>query len=404
MTGEPIVTVCVPAYRSERVIAHTLRSIQAQTFPDLRVRIAVEPVDEGPVVDACRPFLEDPRFELVLNERRLGWDTNVAALISSVDTPYLCVQPHDDLMRPAYLETLLGALQARPDASVAYSDPLSFGASAGRRANVVPDVASRSERELGFFLAGAEGHPWRGVTRRDLLTRSFPTNQHQGFAVETEWALYLLQRGVALRSDQPLYLKRQYDRTAEDAVSIGWRFRTGPQELEAALEWNRAQLLAAIGPEEADGAARDVVLLAAEAAMLRRWQVIPGAPLPFGAPQLDRARRVLSSTAGASSPAAARIGAMVHLALSRHHAALDDQGTSLDHAQRAVECSPADREACLHLARLLLVRGRTDEALGLVLRVAASAPLDDGVLRLVDAVRGDLGRRYAAVEPGRQGA
>lgn len=399
MSDGPVVTVCVPAYRSERVIGHTLGSIQAQTFRDFRVRIAVEPVDEGPTVDACRPFLADPRFQLVVNERRLGWDANVASLVASVDTPYLCVQPHDDVMRPTYLATLLGTLRDRPDASVAYSDILSFGVATGRRANVLPDVPGRSQRELAFFLEGAEGHPWRGVTRRDKLTGPFPTNPRQGFAVETEWALHLLQQGVALRSDQPLYLKRQHDRTAEGSVSIGWRFRMSPQELEAALEENRARLLAAVGPDEADGVPRDVILLAAEAAMLRRWQTIPGAPLPFGAPQLDRAQRVLAGTVGASFPEAARIRAMVHVALSRHHAALGDEVATMDHAAWAVESAPVDREACIHLARLLLGRGRTEEALQLVLRIAASVPLDDGILRLVDGISRDLGRRYAAIEP-----
>jgi hypothetical protein len=398
VTDRPLVTVCVPAYRSERFIARTLASIQAQTFRDLRIRIGLEPVSEGPSVDAIRPFLDDPRVELVVNDRHLGWDANIAALLERVDTPLLCVQPHDDVLRPTYLEELVRALDLRPDASVAYSDVLSMGASRGRRSVALPDDPHRSRRELGFFLAGAEGAPWRGVTRREVLGHRFPTNPHRGFAVETEWALHLVQRGVALRAAQPLYLKRQFDRTA-DSVSIGWRYRMTPDELGAALEHNRARLLGALGPEEPDGVPRALVQLAAEAAMLRRWQVIPGAPLPFGPLQLERARAVLTGTTADTFPEAPQVAAMVHVALSRHHAALGDREGSLDEARRAVERAPTDTEAVLRLAQLLLGAGATEDALALVLRVAPAASLDDGVLRLFDALMRSITQANAAAEP-----
>jgi hypothetical protein len=397
VTPEPLVTVCVPAYRSERYIAHTLAALQAQTFRDFRVRIGLEPIEEGPVVDVCRPFLADPRFELIINERQLGWDGNVAGLMAKVRTPMFCVQPHDDVPRPDYLHDLVGLLRSRPDATVAYSDVLSFGAAAGRRSNVLPDAPLRSERELGFFLAGAEGHPFRGVTRSTLLTRPFSSNVHRGFAVETEWALHLVQQGVALRSPRVLYLKRQPARTEEGSVTVGWRFGMSPEEQVAALEHNRSRLLDAIGPEEPGGVARHRILLAAEAAMLRRWTVVPGEPLPFGPLQLARARAVLDATALGASSETDRVSATVHVALSRHHAALGDLEVSLDEARRAVERAPADKDACLHLGQLLVRSGRNDEAVDLLSRAAQVMPLDDGVLRLLDVITRVVEQRYPAV-------
>ncbi len=398
MSHQALVTVCVPAFRSERYIAHTLASIRAQSFRDFRVRIALEPVEEGPTVDACRPFLDDPRFELVINDRQLGWDGNVAELLDDVRTSLFCVQPHDDVLRPAYLEELVGMLMARPDASVAYSDVLSFGAAAGRRGAVLPDDPRRSARELGYFLDGAQGHPFRGVTHSALITRRFSTNEHRGFGVETEWALHLVQQGVALRASRPLYLKRQPGRT-DASVTIGWRFGMSRDEMVAALEHNRRRLLAAIGAEEPDGVPREVIVLAAEAAMLRRWQVIPGEPLPFGDVQLARAREVLETTGSSSHPAAPRIAAIVHVALSRHHAAVGDQASSLEAARDAVRCDPRDPEACQRLAQLLLATGETDEAIDLIQQATmTSPPLDDGVLRLTRAVTAALDQRYQKVE------
>jgi hypothetical protein len=399
VTHGPQLTVCVPAYRSERFITHTLAALHAQRFRDFHVRIGLEPVEEGPAVDAIRPFLADSRFELVVNERQLGWDGNVAALLSNVRTPLFCVQPHDDLPRPDYLDDLVGLLAERADASVAYSDVLSFGAAAGRRSNVLPDAPQRSERELGFFLAGAEGHPFRGVTRSSVLTRRFSTNQHRGFAVETEWSLHLVQQGVALRSARALYLKRQPVRAEEGSVTIGWRFGMAPGEQAAALEHNRSRLLGAIGPAEPHGVARDRIVLAAEAAMLRRWTVIPGEPLPLGALQLERAGDVLAASVPGASPEAAQVAATVHVALSRHHAALGDHERSLHEARLAVERAPSDTEALLRLAQLMLGAGAIEDALELVLRALQAAPLDDGALRLFDAVTRSVTQRYQAAEP-----
>jgi hypothetical protein len=398
VSGEPLLTVLVPAYRSERFIGHTLAALQAQRFGDFRVRIGLEPVEEGPTIAACRPFLADPRFELVLNERQLGWDGNVAELLRHVHTPLYVIQPHDDVLRPAYLEDLVGMLMARPDASVAYSDVLSFGSTSGRRGNVLPDAPRRSERELGFFLAGAEGHPFRGVTRSTVLTRRFSTNAHRGFAVETEWALHLVQQGVALRARRPLYLKRQPART-DASVTIGWRFGMTPDEQAAALEHNRSRLLDAIGPPEPGGVPRELVMLAAEAAMLRRWSIIPGEPLPFGEVQLTRAGQVLAATGSSTSAAGARIAAMTHAALSLHHAATGDVARSLDEARAAVRCDPTHHEASLRLAQLLLAAGQPDEAIDLLADAAAAVPLDDGVLRLLGTLTTSLDRRLAPAEP-----
>jgi hypothetical protein len=92
-----------------------------------------------------------------------------------------------------------------------------------------------------------------------------------------------------------------------------------PDAMAAALEHNRSRLLDAVEADEPEGTPRELILVAAEAAMLRRWSVIPGTPLPFGEPQLERARHVLAATSASDSPAASRIAATVHAALPTLH-------------------------------------------------------------------------------------
>ena len=65
MTGPETVTLGVPAYRGEAFIADTLASVQAQTHRDLEVLVSVDGPDPA-TEEACRPFLADPRFRLVV--------------------------------------------------------------------------------------------------------------------------------------------------------------------------------------------------------------------------------------------------------------------------------------------------------------------------------------------------
>ena len=391
-----LLTICIPAYRSERFLAFTLAALQAQTFQDFRVRIALEPVEEGPTVDACRPFLEDPRFELVINSEQLGWDRNVRSLLREVRTSLFAIQPHDDIPQPGYLEALVGAVTARPDVSVAYSAIFLFGDQVGRRSMDLPDD-SADVRELGFFLAGAEGHPFRGVTRREVLARDFPTNRFSGFAVETEWSRHLVQSGVALLVDRPLYLKRARTRDS-DSVTSGWRFRMADEQLIAALEHNRARLLDGIGHDGMAAAMRERIELAAEASMLRRWQALSSGRLAFGPEQLQRAARVLDATAESEAAEGRRVAATVHVALSRHWQAVGDRAASERAARAAVHDAPDDPEPCLRLAQLLNTPSGVNEMVELLDRAARVAPLDVATLLVAGDAATTLSGRYGAVD------
>ena len=369
----PLVTVCVPAYRSAQFIGHTLAALRDQTFRDFQVRIAVEPRDTIATVDACLPFLDDPRFDVTVNQDVLGWDGNVRALLQRVDTPLYAIQLHDDVPHPGYLEALVEAIAERPDASVAFSDVYLFGTEIGRRGSDLPD-AGPSERELAFFMGGAEGHPFRGLSRREVLTLDFPMNEFTGFAVETEWAHHLVRSGVALRVARPLYFKRARP-VDNDSVTNRWRHRMEPDRLRAALEHNRARLLSAIGPDDGSDIPDSLVRLAAEAAMFRRWHAVSAGRLPFGVTQLGRATEVLKSLAMIDDVRGRHIAATVHVALSCHWQVVGDHDASERSARAAVEGDPSHVEACLRLASLLWAPEGIGEMVDLLARASEGAPL-----------------------------
>ncbi len=278
------VTVCVPVYRAGGFVAQTLASVARQRHRDLRVLVGVEPPweESEPAIAA---FLGDPRFRMVLNPDRLGWDANVASLLRSVDTSYFFILPHDDLVHPAYVESLLDDVSSHRGAVVSYSDMVMFGDGRPRPKSVVlPRDGSRVEQVLAFLLQGAEATPWRGVTAREVLDEGhgFPVDGHDGYAVECEWALRLLVQGRALRCPRPLYVKRLWG-PQRTSASLSRLIDHSGTELVAAWRDHRSRMEAlvreALEGAPADPGMRLLVGAALHGAMLRRYRLT--IPLPL---------------------------------------------------------------------------------------------------------------------------
>lgn len=273
----PRVTVCIPAYKSGSQIHTTLASVQAQSYTDFKVEIAVEPT--GP--DAIDPeirheFNRDPRFRFVENTQVLGWAGNVDGLLTRTETELVTVLPHDDIWEPEYLYALISALDLHPSAAVAYPDIRRFGIDDVSR-TIEFDNTDLSTRLYSYYLQGAEAHSWRGVIRRQCLParRVFPQNRFLSFAVECEFVQHLLCEGPAIRVPTELYRKRGYPVGAQ-SVSRRWLHELSAADQSAALHHHRARMLGGIPALPTGKLDRDTVLCAAEIAMLHRGLIFAG--------------------------------------------------------------------------------------------------------------------------------
>jgi hypothetical protein len=373
-----LVTVCVPAYRSARFIGQTLASIKGQVLTDFEVLIAVEPPSAAETVDACRPFGEDRRFRVYVNESTLGYAGNVASLIRRVRSPYFAILPHDDLWHPRYLAALVDRLADYPDASVAFADIYRFGAVSGIRTYDLPD-GDPAAKLLAFFLAGADGVAWHGLTRTDAVEIDFPDNEFDGFAVECEWALHLLLQGTAVRQAEPLYLKREPARDNVQSVATGWGVRMPEDVLRRALAHHRQRLLEPLESARLTAIERTLVSLAAESAALLRWVAFSDGRFDFLPDDQARIDTILAGCASIASPEGRAIAGRVELALSRYHAQRGRGSEAEQFARAAFAHAPDYGEAAINLARVLLQQGLTLEALPIVQRAATLAPMAIGL-------------------------
>jgi Glycosyl transferase family 2 len=389
----PTVTICIPAYRSEAFIQDTLRSLFNQTYCDFIVEIAVEPPVEA-VRSACEPFLRDERLRIIDNPQVFGWAENIRSLLQRVTTRYFAILPHDDVLQPDYLATLIDKLMTRPEASVAYSDIVCFGHEAFRWSLHVKEEPI-FDRLMSFFLAGAEADAFRGLTHSRVLEhRQFPTDEYEGFAVECEWVLYLLISGTALHVPRPLYSKRFFG-PRRIAASAKRLIGHSKEHLADALENHRSRMLSLVRQADLPKTITDAVTLAAEAAMLRRHMNFNmGQFLPV---QLARSEQILLSAGAMQDNYGKDIKAMCLLALSQNAWVGGDHKMALDLAIAAVEANPHQWEALAQLSKLQLNSNRGIEALDTAVRAWAIAPYARGLRELIVDCESNIEHRFAEI-------
>jgi tetratricopeptide (TPR) repeat protein len=355
------VTICIPGYRSAAFIGQTLASLVAQTRDDFRVLLALEPDGATETVEVMRDFLRDPRFGYYVNDERLGYSANVREVLKRVDTPYYAILPHDDMWAAGHLEALLSRLEERPDATAAYGDMYFFNGIAGIRVFPIAD-APLYERLLSFFLDKANGMPWHGVGRSDMLDWPHPTNEFGGFAVEAVWSMHLAVRGATLRVPGAAYLKRFMPRDSE-AVSIGW-LHLSEEAYRQAQESHRSAIFEVLASAKLPSAEMRILDLAAEMAMFDRWVLFsPIGKFDLGRREHERAERILAELDGDRSATALAIVSRVHESLGRYWLRRGRRDVGLQHAQLAAALDPGNGDAQILLANAYLTLERVTDAL-----------------------------------------
>jgi len=214
------VTICIPTYRSEDFIARTVECARSQTYPDLRILISVDPAGDGTEQACHRVAREDARVEVVVQPERLGWSGNANAVLALVKSEYFFLYFHDDIIEPTYVETLLAALQQRPEAASVHCDLVEFGlVETTRPANAYEGTTLR---RLVEFMMTQGGTTLRSLVRKSKVgeTLRFPRLHGDSHWTAYVFHLTLLAAGPALAVHQPLY--RRWQREGSLTRSEKW--------------------------------------------------------------------------------------------------------------------------------------------------------------------------------------
>jgi glycosyltransferase involved in cell wall biosynthesis len=201
------ITVGMPLYKGQDLVAEALQALQVQTYKDFEVIISVDGGDELSA-DACRPFLADSRFRMHVHSKRLDWVGNFNWLLQQPMGDFFCYRQHDDTTSPEFFEKLVALAGQRPDAAIVYADCQFVGESSHieTTASIEGDQLTR----LRQFVQHIRPTACRGIARKEAIAQAgqvrvdeFRSN-HQIFV----WLLKMLRWGSFLRLPEPIYYRR----------------------------------------------------------------------------------------------------------------------------------------------------------------------------------------------------
>src|SRR4051812_10040179 len=120
LSNPPRVTIGVPVYNGEKFIRATVDSLLAQTFTDFELIISDNASTDGTEVISREYAAKDPRIIYVRNPRNLGPAANYNVPLDRARGEFFKWNAADDVCGPDFLKLCVEALDANPDAVIAY--------------------------------------------------------------------------------------------------------------------------------------------------------------------------------------------------------------------------------------------------------------------------------------------
>jgi glycosyltransferase involved in cell wall biosynthesis len=215
--SKPRITVGLPVYKGADLIPKALDCLQRQAFGNFEAIISVDGND-AETAAACRPFLADPRFRMVVHPERLDWVGNFNWLLQQDLKEFFCYRQHDDTTSPDFFEVLLRVADEEQNAAAVYCDCQLGG---GRSdIEIVPSVTGEQPLDRIFEYISrlpkiGAPVPLRGLIRTAAIRQAGPVRSDEFRAAWQvfSWLANLLQWGGFRRVAEPLYYRLDHARS-----------------------------------------------------------------------------------------------------------------------------------------------------------------------------------------------
>ena len=127
MSNLPLVSVFMPVYNQENLIAESIESIIAQTFLDWELVIG-DDCSSDKTYDVAFSYQKrfPEKIKLYRNKKNLGITSNCNELLKHCQGKYIAFTAGDDLLLPGKLEKQVELMESRPDCVLTYHDVAVF--------------------------------------------------------------------------------------------------------------------------------------------------------------------------------------------------------------------------------------------------------------------------------------
>jgi hypothetical protein len=209
-----------------------LESLLGQTRQDFELLL----VDDGSRDDSVGLAREvaGSRVRVHRNETPRGIGGNWNRCVELVETPFLCLAHQDDVYEPQYLERLLAALQARPDAGLAHCRASAMDAGGSAFESLAERFKEHFwKRDPGEDRAAHYARLWCGnfvccptvLYRTEAVRKAGPFRTDLRFALDWEYWFRLLRHGYAIADVPELLMHYRRHAAAASAGATADRSR-----------------------------------------------------------------------------------------------------------------------------------------------------------------------------------
>ena len=124
--SEPCVTIGIPVYNAEDMIAECLDCLLNQTYRNIRVVISDNASTDGTQGIVEQYAAIDDRITYLRRPENVGPVRNFRGLVDAAQTPLFLWRAHDDLSSADYVERLVAAFDRTPDALLAVPTVMTY--------------------------------------------------------------------------------------------------------------------------------------------------------------------------------------------------------------------------------------------------------------------------------------
>lgn len=237
-------TIGIPVYNGEQFLAAAIDSILAQSFTDFELIVSDNASTDG-TEDVARQYAaRDSRVLYVRHPRNIGIARNYCGIVTRARGELLRWAAVDDLCRPEVVERCVEALDANPNAVLAYTHTEFIdenGAPRPEFKDYVEGMQLVANRPSDRFLQSLGNSNWcnplYGVIRTETLrrTRGLGTYRGSDIVLLAELSLF----GTFVEVPERLFLRRVHDgaMTAKSEAEQQQEFTPGQRPVLSMREW-----------------------------------------------------------------------------------------------------------------------------------------------------------------------